>query len=233
MLPPPSLILILSLLTSSNLIHASAIPTLIPAVPQKCPCFTATSYVSNAACPSFTQLCIVPLCLAYSTTTIPGPNPTCTQTRTTRQFLPCETACPQGCGATNTVTETALSSCLVSKSLPSTTVTPSNPITLSSTPVITTSSPSLTPSPTPSPSTSTRTRTRPCLTLTLTLSTRCPEDFFGCPPPDCIAVSTTLVPPGPVAGCTGTVTEKATRTCKGRCDGSCGTLWLTQTATAW
>lgn len=81
--------------------------------------------------------------------------------------------------------------------------------------------------------TSPPTRTRPCPTRTVTVSKPCLEDYLGCPPPDCIAVSTTQVPPGPVDGCLVTPVETKLRVCKGRCDAACGTVWITETPTAW
>ncbi|KAF2241027.1 hypothetical protein BU26DRAFT_586619 [Trematosphaeria pertusa] len=177
--------------------------------PKACPCYTATSFVTNNGCPAFepTRPCIVPMCAMLTTTTIPGPNTRCPKTPVLTSFLPCQTACPTGC-ATFTSTEAASSSCLPS--------------------IITKSSPTAPPATTPPPS-----HTKPCYTKTVSATNKCPEDELDCPPPDCIYLSRTTVPGGPVEGCPVTPTVTRSRTCLGRCDGSCGTQWVTHTATAW
>ena len=72
-----------------------------------CPCYTATTTVpAPPRCPppippaSMTRCPPVPLCLAYTTTTIPGTNSACPTTPTLTRQAPCVTACPSGC-ATN------------------------------------------------------------------------------------------------------------------------------------
>jgi hypothetical protein len=200
--------------------------------PKACPCYTATTYVVNNGCPAYepTPPCIAPLCLSLtyflppmpaqspslthtSTSTIPGTNTRCPKTPTLTSYLPCQTACPTGCAGTSTVTVKHSSSCL-----------PTTKPTLPSLPLTTLA---------PPPPTSISTRTRPCYTHTVSATKKCPEDTLGCPPPDCLYLSTTTVPSGPVKGCPTTKTVVKDRTCLGRCDGSCGTQWVTETATAW
>lgn len=81
---------------------------------KECPCFTATSYVSNEYCPAFTKACVIPECIIESITTIPGPAKACPTTPTITSLLPCKTACQMGC-AVYTTTATASTSCLSSK----------------------------------------------------------------------------------------------------------------------
>ncbi|KAF2690560.1 hypothetical protein K458DRAFT_383667 [Lentithecium fluviatile CBS 122367] len=193
--------------------------------PKACPCYTATAYETNNGCPAFepTKPCIVPMCLRLTTTTIPGPNTRCPKTPTITSYLPCQTACPTGCAGTSTVTLTHSSSCL-----------PTTPTTITKpTPTKPTTQPTLTPILSSTVPTSISTRTRPCYTRTVPATKKCPEDALGCPPPDCLYLSTTTVPSGPVKGCPTTKTVVADRTCLGRCDGACGTQWVTETATAW
>jgi len=86
----------------------------ISATEHGCPCFTATTYVLDNGCPAYepTPPCINPKCISISTTTIPGPAKRCPKTPTLTSYLPCQTACPTGCGATSTSTFTASASCL-------------------------------------------------------------------------------------------------------------------------
>lgn len=156
------------------------------------------TYVASSH-PAHTQ-CMTMLNLDR-TTTLPGPNTACPTTPTSTSHLPCETACPRGCG-TYTSTLTYSSSCLPTTTPPAPTITA---------------------------------HSRPCFSHTTTISGKCPEDGTVCPPPDCIYLSTTTVPAGPVLACptTPTVTVTRTRTCLGRCDGACGTQWSTETATGW
>ncbi|KAH7088861.1 hypothetical protein FB567DRAFT_547711 [Paraphoma chrysanthemicola] len=138
--------------------------------------------------------------LTSITTTIPGPATACPTTRTTTSNLPCQTACPRGCG-TYVSTLTYSSSCV--------------------------------PSTTPPPRTITA-PTRPCYTHTTTTTAECAESGKSCAAPDCLYLSTTRVPAGPVEGCvvTPTVTETRSSVC-GVCDGGCGTVWATESVTAW
>ncbi|KAF2736168.1 hypothetical protein EJ04DRAFT_522283 [Polyplosphaeria fusca] len=82
--------------------------------------------------------------------------------------------------------------------------------------------PSITP---PAPPTSSM---RPCHTSTLTASRYCPEDDMHCAPPDCIVLSTTTI-----RGCERTERVTVGRECKGRCDGRCGTMWVTVSERGW
>ncbi|KAF2796393.1 hypothetical protein K505DRAFT_163230 [Melanomma pulvis-pyrius CBS 109.77] len=151
----------------------------------------------------------------HSTTTIPGPNKYCTKTPTATSYLPCQTSCRAGC-ATYTSTEMTSPSC-PSTSIPNP-VKPTLSLTLTTKPKPTITSPP---------------RSRPCYTETVTASNKCPEDDLGCPPPDCIWLSTTLVPSGPVEGCCATPTLTRSRSCKGACNGACATQWVTETVTGW
>ncbi|CAI6313011.1 unnamed protein product [Periconia digitata] len=77
--------------------------------------------------------------------------------------------------------------------------------------------------------------TRPCPTKTVTSPDHCPEDLLGCPY-DCIALSTTTVPPTSIIGCpttTPTNTITMSRFCRYTCYGACSTSWITSTATSW
>ncbi|KAH7130422.1 hypothetical protein B0J11DRAFT_251640 [Dendryphion nanum] len=157
----------------------------------------------------------------HSTTIIPGPNKRCSKTPTVTSLLPCQTACPKGC-ATQTITSTASTSCL--PTAPTLPPPPSSLLTSTKTPKPTKpTDPTITPPP----------RSRPCYTQTVSATNTCPEDSLGCPPPDCIWLSTRLVPPGKVEGCETTPTVTNTRKCWGRCHGECATQWVTETATAW
>ncbi|KAF2121155.1 hypothetical protein BDV96DRAFT_204925 [Lophiotrema nucula] len=192
-------------------------------VPKDCPCYTATAFSTSAGCPAFspTAPCIgLPCIFIGSTITIPGSNTKCPKTPTITSSLPCQTACPVGC-QTYTFTKLVTDTCLPTKQ----TSTPAYPTDTSSFPT-TSLKPTITEVATPPPS-------RPCYTKTVTKSNRCPEDDLDCVLPDCILLSTALVPSGPVAGCPTTPKVTASRTCKGRCDGACATQWITATATAW
>ncbi|KAH9874568.1 hypothetical protein IAQ61_003757 [Plenodomus lingam] len=76
-----------------------------------CPCYTATSLQPGLFCPPFTKPCAMLQCLALSTTTttIPAPVASCSETSTLIEMLECQTACSTGCG-TVTVTATATTS---------------------------------------------------------------------------------------------------------------------------
>ena len=181
-------------------------------VNKDCACYTATTWASDSGCPAFkpSKPCIVPLCARMTTTMLPGRNPRCAITPTKTSLIPCETTCRHDC-AVYTSTVTAPSPCLPSTS-PTSFISRPALIGLTITPPL---------------------RSRSCYTETVSATDKCPEDEMGCPPPDCIWLSTTLVPPDSVVGCESTPTLTRSRTCLGRCDGSCGTQWVTETATAW
>ncbi|PSN62226.1 hypothetical protein BS50DRAFT_140949 [Corynespora cassiicola Philippines] len=168
-----------------------------------CSCFTATIWTSNTACPP------------YETTT-PCIFPLCILLSTTTIPGPnrhCQT----------TPTTTSL--------LPCPTDCPNGCGTYIST--YTASESCLPPSPTPKPSSTLPLPSRPCYTETISASVNCPEDALVCAAPDCVYLSTRLVPPGPVSGCEVTPTETQRRTCKGYCDADCSTHWTTETLISW
>ena len=155
--------------------------------------------------PYFPSQASVPLTLSYRIVTAPPYNPRCNPTPTKTLLRPCQTACPTGCVTSTYTTTTTLSFCPSSSTL-----TPSS-----------------------KPPTTIPRSSRPCYTPTVTASKYCPEDDLGCPPPDCLYLTTTTVPAGAVEGCSVTPTVTKERTCKGRCDGSCGTVWVTESAAVW
>ncbi|KAK7188017.1 hypothetical protein PSPO01_05711 [Paraphaeosphaeria sporulosa] len=192
---------LMSHIISLALFLASTTNALI-ASSRSCPCYTATTYPSNPACVPLDPQgpCWELPCVRYTTTTIPGYNAECTSTPTVTSLLPCKTACSLDC------------------------LTISSTRTLGSGRCLPPSWSQLAPTVTIPQSTSS------CYTSTTTLKGHCPEDDLSCPSPDCVYLSTTTVPGGVVAGCETTPTVTENRTCKGRCDGSCGTQWVTETA---
>ncbi|KAF2396624.1 hypothetical protein EJ06DRAFT_585070 [Trichodelitschia bisporula] len=104
-LPPSSITM---LFTTQILLAALAL--IATATSLNCPCYTETRTISPSNCPPLSGPCIRPLCIRLVTSTIPGHNPHCPNTRTVQVHKPCPTKCETGCG-TSVTTVTAPVAC--------------------------------------------------------------------------------------------------------------------------